>query len=154
MSYVERHLLPNETLVYRAHLNWTIYLVATVLCIIAVASFVICWKEDNLTLGKVLGSIFLFLGFLSFLRAWIRSSSSEFAVTDKRVVIKTGFVQRRSVELLLRQVEGISVDQSILGRVFGYGSIVVIGTGGTKEAFAHIANPLEFRRQVQAQSVR
>jgi uncharacterized membrane protein YdbT with pleckstrin-like domain len=61
-------------------------------------------------------------------------------------------IRRHSLELLLRQVEGIRVDQGLLGRVLGYGTIVVGGTGGTAEPFPEIASPLEFRRQVQMQS--
>jgi uncharacterized membrane protein YdbT with pleckstrin-like domain len=81
---------------------------------------------------------------------WIRASSSEFAITNKRVLIKVGLVRRHSLELLLQKVEGIGVDQSILGRILGYGTITVSGVGGTKEAFRMISSPLEFRRQVQA----
>ena len=81
---------------------------------------------------------------------WIRYVSSEFAVTDKRVIIKIGLLHRRTLEMLLIKVEAISVDQSIAGRIFGYGTIVVVGTGGTREAFENIASPLEFRRAVQA----
>jgi uncharacterized membrane protein YdbT with pleckstrin-like domain len=73
-------------------------------------------------------------------------------VTTKRVIIKVGLVRRRSVELLLRQVEAIRVEQGILGRILGYGTIIVGGTGGTAEPFSEIAAPLEFRRQVQMQS--
>jgi|TARA_B100002003_G_scaffold192211_1_gene181393 uncharacterized membrane protein YdbT with pleckstrin-like domain len=77
--------------------------------------------------------------------------SSEFGVTSKRVMVKTGFISRTSLETLLTKVEGIGVDQSVLGRVLGYGSIVVSGTGGSKRPFKMIRHPLEFRRQVQEQ---
>src|SRR5262249_21932773 len=73
-----------------------------------------------------------------------------FAVTDKRVVIKVGWIRRRTLETMLSKVEGVGVDQSLTGRMLGYGSIEVTGTGGTREEFARIADPLEFRRQVQA----
>src|SRR5207247_7498840 len=63
--------------------------------------------------------------------------------------IKVGWVRRRTVETMLSKVEGIGVDQDLVGRMLGYGTIVVTGTGGTKEQFTKIARPLEFRRQVQ-----
>ena len=62
-------------------------------------------------------------------------------------------IRRHSLELLLQKVEGIGVDQGIAGRVLGYGTITVSGTGGTKESFPLISDPLEFRRQVQANIV-
>ena len=84
---------------------------------------------------------------------WIKLSSSEFAVTDKRVLVKVGLVERDSLKTLLSKVEAIGVDQTLLGRMLGFGTITIVGTGGTRETFERIAGPLEFRRQVQAQIV-
>ena len=83
--------------------------------------------------------------------AWIDRATSEFAVTNKRVIIKVGWIRRRSLETLLTKVEGIEVNQGIWGRVFDYGTIVITGTGGSKETFARIGAPLLFRRKVQEQ---
>src|SRR6185369_4260690 len=80
----------------------------------------------------------------------LRSASSEFAVTDKRVIIKVGWIRRRTLETMLAKVEGVGVDQTLTGRMLGFGTITVTGTGGTKEEFDRIADPLEFRRQVQS----
>jgi len=100
--------------------------------------------------GSGIGVVFVIVaGGLAFGR-WLAWISSEFAVTNKRVLIKVGFIRRHSLELLLQKVEGIGVDQGILGRVFDYGTIIVTGTGGTKEPFKNIAAPLEFRKQVQS----
>ncbi len=85
-----------------------------------------------------------------FLGPLIDRWTSEFAITNKRVVIKTGFVSRHTLEMNLSKVESVNVEQSILGRMLGYGSIIVIGTGGTTEVFGKIANPMEFRRQFQS----
>ena len=79
--------------------------------------------------------------------------TSEFGVTTRRVIVKVGLVRRRTLELLLRQVEAISVDQSIMGRLFNYGSITLSGTGGVREVFHNIAAPLELRRRIQSQTI-
>lgn len=81
----------------------------------------------------------------------IERLTTEFAVTNKRVIVKTGWVRRKTVELNLSRVESVSVDQSLMGRLFGYGAITIIGTGGTREPFPGIAHPLEFRKAVQEQ---
>jgi uncharacterized membrane protein YdbT with pleckstrin-like domain len=143
MGYVESNLLPNEQITYRARLHPIIYLFP--LCMAAIAILVALGGGAWIA-GGVLGLIALVL----FVPPWIRSTSSEFAITNKRVLIKVGLVRRHSLELLLQKVEGIGVDQGILGRLLGYGTITVSGVGGTKEAFRMISNPLEFRRQVQA----
>jgi hypothetical protein len=77
--------------------------------------------------------------------------SAQFTVTNKRVVIKLGTIRRRAIEMLLSKVEEIAVDQGLGGRILGYGTVVIVGTGGSKEIFMLIADPLEFRRQVQEQ---
>ena len=83
-----------------------------------------------------------------FLAPLIENWTSEFAVTTKRVIIKVGLISRRTVELNLQKIESIGVDQTIFGRIFGYGTITVIGTGGTKEPFRGLADPLGFRKAV------
>jgi uncharacterized membrane protein YdbT with pleckstrin-like domain len=146
MGYVERNLLPNEEITYQARLHWIIYALPAVVFVIAILLVVGGG-------GWIAGSVLSVIAFVLLLPPWIKSSSSEFAVTNKRVLIKIGLVRRHSLELLLQKVEGIGVDQGILGRIFGYGTITVAGVGGTKEAFRMISNPLEFRRQVQTSLV-
>ena len=71
------------------------------------------------------------------------------AVTDKRVIVKVGVASRTTFELLLSKVESIGVEESMMGRILGYGTVVVRGTGGTPEPFDRVAHPIEFRKQVQ-----
>ena len=80
---------------------------------------------------------------------WIRRATSEFAVTDRRVIMKTGVITRKTLELNLVKIESVGVDQSLLGRIFDCGTITIIGSGGTREAFPLIGSPLAFRRAVQ-----
>ena len=54
-------------------------------------------------------------------------------MTDHRVMVKVGVIRRHSLEIMLPQVEGIGVDQGILGRILSYGTITVSGTGATHE---------------------
>ena len=79
----------------------------------------------------------------------IDRATSEFVITNKRVVVKIGLVWRRTLEMNLSRVETVNVDQSILGRLLDYGTITIIGTGGTRESFRRISKPLEFRRVFQ-----
>ncbi len=83
-----------------------------------------------------------------FIAPLVARATSEVAVTNRRVIIKVGLVSRRTVELNLEKVESIGVEQTVLGRILGYGTIVVVGTGGTKEPFRRIADPMGFRRAV------
>ena len=75
--------------------------------------------------------------------------TDEFAITNKRVIIKIGFIRRKTLEMNLSKIESVNVYQTILGRILGYGMIHVIGTGGTKEIFTMIRKPLQFRKKFQ-----
>jgi uncharacterized membrane protein YdbT with pleckstrin-like domain len=152
MSYVDKNLMPREQVIYRGHLHWAVYFSPAMLILIALAIIVVSLVYNAGAIVNGIGGFILFIGLCGFLLRWIRVKTSEFAVTDKRVIIKTGVIRRRSIELLLRQVEAIRVEQGIMGRILGYGTIIVGGTGGTAESFSEISNPLEFRRQVQIQS--
>lgn len=75
--------------------------------------------------------------------------SDEFAITNKRIIMKTGLIARRTLELNLTKVESVLVNQTVFGRILGFGDVVIIGTGGTRETFIDIRKPSEFRKKFQ-----
>jgi len=142
VGYVDSNLNPGESVVYRTSLHWIIYLLPVILM----------GFGATLALGQPWpGLMLLAMGLALLLASWIRQISSEFAITTARVIVKTGWLSRRTIEINLSRVESIQVDQSLFGRLLNYGTIMVIGTGGTKEPFTLIADPLAFRHAVQAQ---
>jgi uncharacterized membrane protein YdbT with pleckstrin-like domain len=152
MGYVDKNLLPGETVEYRTHLHPVIFLQPALFALVGLAFVVFGLLNPTLPGFWMLGLAFLvFAAGLGIDRA-VRYVSSEFAITNKRVLIKVGFIHRHTLEMLLTKVETVRVDQGLLARVVGYGTIVVTGTGGTNEPFRSIANPLEFRKQVQARA--
>lgn len=81
-----------------------------------------------------------------FLRPLIMSKTDEFAITNKRVIMKTGLISRNVFEMTVAHIESINVEQSIMGRILGYGTVIIVGSGGTRESFEDIAAPFKFRR--------
>jgi uncharacterized membrane protein YdbT with pleckstrin-like domain len=151
MSYLDDHLLAGERIVYRARLHWSTFAPAIAVVLLGVALGIVLriYQPEYWYAGVALAGV----GLLLAIGPAIRYASSEFAVTDKRVVAKLGFIERESLETLLSKVEAIGVDQGIVGRMLGYGTITITGTGGTEESFPRISEPLEFRRQIQSQVV-
>ena len=147
MSYVDRHLLAGEAVTFRTRLHWKVYALPMVLVLLVLGPLTV-WAATSHTGALPLLPAAVALGVVA--AAWLRRRSSEFAVTNKRVIIKLGVLTTRSIELLLPKVEGIEVSQSLAGRLFGYGEIIVTGSGGTKEPFDGIQGPLAFRQAVQA----
>jgi uncharacterized membrane protein YdbT with pleckstrin-like domain len=147
MSYVDKNVMPSEKVIYRTHLHWVVFLWPILWFVVAI------WLYSA---GVANGSIFatlvlLLIAFPMLFDAFVARRTSQFAVTNKRVLIKTGLIRRHSLETLLNKIEGIHVEQGILGRIVDYGTIIITGTGGSKEPFHRIANPMEFRRRVQEQ---
>jgi uncharacterized membrane protein YdbT with pleckstrin-like domain len=144
VSYVDSQLMSGEKVVYRARVNRVVYATAVTFLLVAISAWAagLPWW-----LGWGLFAIALIVGLV----AHVKFVTSVFVVTDQRVLIKVGWIQRRSLETLLAKIEGIGVEQGLGGRLFGYGTIIVTGTGGTHERFDMIAAPMQFRRQVQEQ---
>ena len=80
---------------------------------------------------------------------WFERWLSEFVITNRRIIIKTGFIARKTFEMNLSKIESVNVDQSVMGRIFNFGSITIIGSGGTRETFHKISKPLKFRKAFQ-----
>ncbi|MEO8449770.1 MAG: PH domain-containing protein [Gemmatimonadota bacterium] len=147
MSYVERHLLPGETLSYRTRLHWKVYLGPVLLDLLVLIPLTMAALVSS---SKLMALVPLAGAVLALVPAWLHRRTSEFAVTNRRVIIKSGLVSARSIEILLPKIEAITVTQSVTGRMFGFGSILVTGSGGTHELFDNIQAPLDFRQAVQA----
>jgi uncharacterized membrane protein YdbT with pleckstrin-like domain len=92
--------------------------------------------------------VFLFFyAVLLTIRAFLTLVTTEFGITNRRVIAKTGFVRRNTLEILLPKVESLAVDQNILGRVLNFGTVSVTGTGGTKGLFKPIVDPVGVRKK-------
>jgi uncharacterized membrane protein YdbT with pleckstrin-like domain len=154
MRYVRRVLQPGETIVYSTKLHWLVYINAILLgivCVILIGAAIATNDNQNLSLALVIAAIlFALLALAAALRAFIRRATTELAVTDHRVIYKTGLLSRHTIEMNRDKVESVDVDQSLLGRILGYGTVVVRGTGGSLEPIRNIGDPLTFRSYITA----
>ncbi len=157
MRYIETNLLDDEKLVYSVQPHWIIF--SSGAWAIFFGLFISFFSPHILAI-QIYGSwsliniaslVLLVVGMYWTIQSYIYYSTSEYGVTNKRVVIKVGWIQRKSLELLLDKVEGVLVNQSLIGRVLNYGEITIIGTGGTQDSFPFIPDPLLFRKKTQEQ---
>jgi uncharacterized membrane protein YdbT with pleckstrin-like domain len=162
LSYAEKHLIPGESVQYETKLHWIVMLghaaIGVLLALLAM-TIPIAWASlGTKTKGHAvpaavywLGLVLLLAGGALFFAGMLKRNATEMAVTSKRVIVKTGIAERRTLEILLSRIESIAVEEPALGRLMGYGTVIVKGTGGTPEAFEKIYHPMEFREQVQRQ---
>ena len=160
MSYIDKTLVPGEKVVYTTRLHWIVMLghvvIALILTIVGGALLAAPWSTVNGAAGyaeplRWAGVASLILALIFLMIGLVRRGATEMAVTNKRVIVKTGLANRRTIELLLPRIESIAVEEPAMGRMLGYGTVIVRGTGGTPEVFPQIAHPLRFREQVQRQ---
>jgi uncharacterized membrane protein YdbT with pleckstrin-like domain len=154
MRYVRRVLQPGETVVYDTKLHSVIYTRAILLlvgCLILAGAAVYTSNNQNLSLAfEIAAAILALLALSAAFRAFVRRATTELAVTDHRVIYKTGLLARHTIEMNRDKVESVDVDQTLLGRIFGYGTIIVRGTGGSLEPIRTIGDPLTFRSYITA----
>ena len=154
MRYVRRVLQPGETMVYATRLHWLIYIhtiLLSIACIILAGAAVSTSDNQGISLALGISAvIFALLALSAGLRAFIRRVTTELAVTDHRVIYKSGLLSRHTIEMNRDKVESVDVDQSFLGRIFGYGTVIVRGTGGSLEPMRNIGDPLTFRTYITA----
>ena len=153
MGYVERHLLPAEAILYKTRLHWVLFLKPCVVVAAGLALAVALWPVAEPPWLWLLGAAVVAIGLLWLLVHYVELMTSEFAVTTSRLIFKVGLVARYTTELLLAKVESIGVHQSLAGRILGYGDLTVIGTGGTREVFRRVRDPIGFRNHVQQASL-
>jgi len=160
LTYVEKHLIPGETVQYQTNLHWIVMLshagLAAFFFAAGVALLILHFGAQQTGVARSLALLLVALGAfvvaaILFAVGLIKRNSTEMGITNKRVIVKTGLATRRTIELLLSRIESVVVEEPAMGRVLGYGTVIIRGTGGTPEVFEKIAHPLEFREQVQSQ---
>ena len=125
-SYVEDALIKDERVVHLGHVSlWSLW--------------------GHIALGIVLLPAFgiglIFLGI-----AFVKYKTTELAITTRRVIAKFGFISRKTIEINIAKVESIQVEQSVMGRILNYGTLVISGGGNPQAPIPGISNPIEFRK--------
>jgi uncharacterized membrane protein YdbT with pleckstrin-like domain len=152
-SYLERVLQPGETVRYNGTLHWVIFVPGFVLLAIAAAALVgVASRQPahGFTFYSVVTLFALVLGIAHLVAAWIMRVTTEIAVTNRRVIYKTGLISRRTVEMNMDKVESVDVTQGIIGRILDYGTVLIRGTGAGLEPLQRIGQPLALRNAITA----
>lgn len=137
MSYLKKAIGANEKLIKKASVHWFIYVWPAIWILLGIITI-------QFTVG-----ILLLIGLVTLIGAFIYQATTDLAVTDKKIIAKWGLISRNTIEQRLTKIDTIQVNQGIFGRIFGFGSILVTGSGVSATPIKNIANPLEFRRNVE-----
>jgi uncharacterized membrane protein YdbT with pleckstrin-like domain len=156
VSYASSVLQTGETIKAVGRLHWIVFVRGFVLMAIGAALLLYGYDTQRTARGDlasalvVVGCVFALVGAALWLNAWFHRWITEISVTTHRVIYKTGFIRRHTVEMNMDKVETVDVDQSLLGRMLGFGTIRVRGTGQSIESLRRIAHPIELRNAITA----
>lgn len=156
MNYLQKTLLPDEKILHYTGPHIIIFFPAMLWVVVSLVFFLsanvfTAIKLFGISIPGLLGNVSLIIALIYGFLSYLTYISSEYGITNKRVLMKIGFIRRNSLEIILHKIESIYVQQGVLGRIFNYGTIVIAGTGGSKDPFPYIPDPLVFRRKVQEQ---
>lgn len=153
MGYVERHLLAGERVVYKTRLHWVLFVKPALLMLAGVILMVLLRQVQDPPWLWIFGAAVALIGLVWAFVHYVEVMTSEFAVTTSRLILKVGLISRYTTELLLAKVESIGVQQGLIGRLLNYGDLTVTGTGGAREVFRRVRDPIGFRNHVQQASL-
>jgi len=148
MGYIESNLMSDESLVHVTRLH-PIILAPPAMAVSFLAGTVSLVYDS--TFGLIVVGILMLFALQRLIDRVVFFLTSEFGITSKRVLGKTGFIRRHSLDIVLAKVEAIRLNQHLLGRVLNYGHLEVTGTGGTEETLKFIPDPMAFRNRIQEQ---
>jgi uncharacterized membrane protein YdbT with pleckstrin-like domain len=151
--YIDEILQPGEKVLYSTNAHWIFYLPAIAAWIVALVLLILSREAtvQSVTMLALASAVVVALVALYLtIKAWFHRLTTETDVTNRRVVHKTGFIKRRTFEIALDKIESVDVDQSIMGRIFDYGNVTILGVGEGRETISTIASPLAFRNAITA----
>jgi uncharacterized membrane protein YdbT with pleckstrin-like domain len=151
MSYIERSLGDDEEIVDLARFHWLYNLRAWLALLVPLAGLIAAYAYADPMVREslmIVAAALVIAGFVVFLSMMIHKWTTEIGVTSTRFVKKTGFISLKTQEIALRNIEGVNVSQSIMGRLFGYGTLRIEGTGDDHVDIPNIADPVGFRRAI------
>jgi membrane protein YdbS with pleckstrin-like domain len=160
MGYADKNLAPGETILYRARYHWIIYRFTIVLLILGAALGAAALYARKSQAGDevgrpvaILAAAFVVVALIAYLVRRFRSSLDEFVVTNRRVIRKVGFYAREIQQAPLEKIQDITVEQGVLARMLGYGTVIV-ETASEKGmlVFPSIASPDSLRNHVWGQA--
>ena len=151
--YIDDILQPGEKVLYSTNAHWIFYLPAIGAWIVAILLLIASRMVVDSNLALVCLALATIVGVFAFykmLTAWFHRWTTETDVTNLRVIHKTGFISRKTFEMSLDKVESVDVVQTIMGRIFDFGDVTIMGVGEGKETISTIASPLSFRNSITA----
>lgn len=127
MSYIDSNLIGNEEVIYRGKVT--------------------LWAWLPWIVWGVIFGVFTIIGFILIPLGYFVLRSNEAAITNKRLIAKSGLIKRDTVEIPIKKISSLQVKQGISGRILGYGTLVISDAGTAHAPIRYIKDPMRFRQR-------
>ncbi|HEX3945325.1 MAG TPA: PH domain-containing protein [Rhizomicrobium sp.] len=150
MGYAEKVLVGDERVIYRTHLHWIVFANAAWLAVACLGMYVLAasavGSDPSFAGGRIIvGSVYLFVVMINAGAAFANRISIEIAVTTRRLLVKRGLIRPNAAEIASGEIEVITIEQTAIGHLLGYGTVVVVGTSARAGPLEDVALPLALR---------
>ncbi|MCH9756800.1 MAG: PH domain-containing protein [Gammaproteobacteria bacterium] len=135
--------MDNQQVVYQARLHWILFVWPILFLIFS------AWLGTTFSIFHEVSLLFMGVGLIWSILMWLTYQFSSLTIKKKQVVLRTGIIVRQTIDVPLSKIESIDIRQSIIGSIFKYGSLVITGTGGTRQSMGYVARPLTCRRHIE-----
>jgi len=146
MRYINKTLLPDEKIIFRTKKHLIVFYIPALWAIMIIAFLL----TPNPLVNKIV-FVPIFGAVVTGINQWLDYITADFAVTNKRIILREGFFFRHMNEVQLSKIANIATNQSLLGQLLGYGTVIINPFGGNSDIFSAIDNPLEFQKAAQLQ---
>jgi len=133
----------DQGVIYQARLHWIIFLYPTLLFL--VGFFVLVSFESF----EKVGLLIIGVSTLWWLMHYANYKYSYINIKRNRIVLRAGVWVRQTIDLPMRKIESVDITQNILGSMLGYGTMLITGTGGSRNYLSYIKSPLTCRRLIE-----
>lgn len=135
--------MSNQRVVYQARLHWILFVWPVVLLLFGL------WLSFSFVSFREVGLITILIAIAWSFLMWLTYQFSSLTIKEKQVILRSGILVRQTIDIPLTKIESIDIRQSILGSLFQYGSLLITGTGGTRQWMGYVAKPLTCRRHIE-----
>lgn len=135
--------MSKQRVIYQARLHWIIFVWPVVLLLMGF------WLSFAFVSSREVGVLAIFIGMAWGGLMWLTYQFSSLTIKEKQVILRSGILVRQTIDIPLNKIESIDIRQSILGSLFRYGSLLITGTGGTRQWMGYVAKPLTCRRHIE-----
>lgn len=134
MAFNEKNLGEGEEMILKLRTHWKVLIVPVIVLVLlgaAVGAGIALMPPDWNPIGTwVLVGVGVVLVLWFVFWPWLRWWTSQFAVTDRRIITRHGIINRKGHDVPLRRINNVNYDRDFIDRLLGCGTLTLETAAG------------------------